>query len=104
MTISRRVVLIGAAIMALAAGSGGAIAFAQDDSTATPGTSESQGTSGDDSGTVSSEPAGDDSTVPTESTSDESGESSDSSESAGDDSTGSAEAPTPVVSSANFTG
>jgi hypothetical protein len=97
MTLRRRVVLVGAAVMALAAGSGGAIAFAQDDS-GTTGSGEAQGTQseppGDDSAVpvqpVSSEPPGDDSTV--------------SSEPAGDDTTGSAEAPAAVVTRANFTG
>jgi hypothetical protein len=91
MSVNRRALLIVAAILALAAGSGGAVAFAQDESQGTPATSESQGTSGDDSTVSSFEPAGDDSTVS-------------SSEPAGDDTTGTAAAASEVESAANFTG
>jgi hypothetical protein len=120
MSAKRRIALIIAAILALAVGSGGAIAFAQgDDSSSTPSVARSE-PAGDDSGVSSSEPAGDDSSVSSVSNAEPAGDDSSvsSGEPAGDDSsvssvssddngtegTGSAGPAEATTSTASFTG
>jgi hypothetical protein len=98
MSISRRFVLTGAAILALGAAGGGAVAWAQ----------ESEGTGSESTSAV--EPSGDDSTVSTEGTTE--GTESTTSEPAGDDTTvtteatneGEAPVATATEGEASFTG